>query len=82
MRPFVAGADPHFEGFARLNSVDPALGQHASMQERVARPIGEFNEAKPLFGAEPLDDPIDRWTGGGLEAGLDEPGSGAEWARL
>ena len=74
----MAGADPHFEGFARLNSSDPTLGQHAAMQERIARPIGEFNEAKPLFGAEPFDDPANRWPGRGLV----EPGSGAECTRL
>jgi len=65
-----------------LNSADAALGQHASMQKRIARPIGEFNEAKSLFGAEPFDDPADRWPRRGLEPGLGEPGSGAECTRL
>src|SRR5262249_41260282 len=37
--PLMAGADLHFEGFARLNSGDPALGQQASMQERIARSV-------------------------------------------
>jgi len=60
--PFVTGADPHFEGFARLNGSDPTLGQHASMKEGVAGPIREFNEAKPLLGAEPFDDPVHWWT--------------------
>ena len=45
---------------ARLHSGDPTLGQQASMQERIARPIGEFNETKSLFGAEPFDDPANR----------------------
>ena len=45
------------------------------MQERVARPIGEFDEAKSLFGVEPLDDPADRWPGRGLKPGLAEPGA-------
>ena len=74
----MTGADPHFEGFARLNSSDPALGQHASMQESIARPIREFNEAKPLFGVEPFDDPADRWPGRGLQGCSVEPGSGSE----
>jgi len=52
------------------------------MQERVARPIGEFNEAKPLFGAEPFNDPTDRWTGRGLHGCSVEPGSVAECTRL
>jgi len=52
------------------------------MKEGVAGPIREFNETKPLFRAEPLDNTIDGWAGRSLEAGLDEPGSGAECARL
>src|SRR5215469_12272431 len=82
MWPLVAGADPHFEGFSRLNSRDPTLGQHASMKEGVAGPIREFNEAKPFFGAEPFNDSTDRWTGRGLKPGLAEPGSGSESAGL
>ena len=78
MWPFVTGADPHFEGFARLNGSDPTLGQHASMKEGVAGPIGEFNEAKPLLGAEPFNDPTDRWPGRGLKPGLAESGSGSK----
>jgi transposase len=31
----VMRADTNFEGFAQLNSVNPALGQHTSMQESV-----------------------------------------------
>jgi hypothetical protein len=79
---FVAGADTHFEGFSRLNSRDPTLGQHAAMQERIARPIGEFDGAKSLFWVEPFDDPADRWPGRGLKPGLAEPGSGSESTRL
>ena len=60
--PLVAGTNTHLDLLARLHSGDPTLGQHASMKEGVARPIGEFNEAKPFFGAEPFDDPADRWT--------------------
>src|ERR1700746_2991491 len=82
MWPLVAGADPHFEGFARLNSDDPTLGQHAPMQERIARPIGEFNESKSLFGVEPFDNPTDRWTRRGFHGCSVEPGSGAEGAGL
>ena len=76
MRSLVAGADAHFEGFAGLDSGDPALGQHASMQERIARPIGEFNKAKSLFGVEPFDDPADRWPGRGLKPGAGSTGVG------
>ena len=78
MWPLVAGADPHFEGFAWLNGSDPILGQHASMKEGVAGPIREFNEAKPFFGTEPFDDPADRWTGRGFHGCSVEPGSGSE----
>jgi hypothetical protein len=34
------------------------------MEEGVARPIGEFDEAKPLLGIEPPDDATNRWTRG------------------
>jgi hypothetical protein len=74
----MTGTNTNFEGFARLNSGDPTLGQHAPMQERIARPIREFNEAKSLFGAEPFDDPTDRWTGGCLEGCSAKAGSGSE----
>jgi len=78
----VAGADPHFEGFARLNSVDPALSQNASMKEGVPGPIGEVNEAKAFLQVEPFDDATDRWTGGYLEGRSAKAGSGAECTRL
>ena len=82
MRPFVTGADPHLEGFAQLNCGDPVLGQHASMKERVARPIREFNEAKSFFGVEPFHDPANRWTRKGHNGCSVEPGSGAECTGL
>ena len=78
MRPFVSWTDAHFESFTRLHCVDPALSEDAPVKEGVARPIGEFNEPKPLLGIVPLDDATDRWTGGGLEPGLAEPGASAE----
>ena len=69
--PFVSWADAHFEGFTRLHCVDPALSEDAPMEEGVARPIGEFDEAKPLLGIEPLDDTTDWWrpwvVGNGVE---------------
>jgi hypothetical protein len=74
----VAGADTHFEGFSRLNSRDPTLGQHASMKEGVAGTVREFYEPEAFVGVEPLDDPVDGWTGRCLEPGLAEPGSGSE----
>src|SRR6266404_1651448 len=43
------------------------------MEERVAGPIGKFDESKPLLWVEPLEDSVDRRTGRCLE-----PGSGAE----
>ena len=63
MRPRVAGADPNFEGFARLHGVDAALRQHAPVEEGVAGPIREFDEPKAFLGGEPFDNPTDRGTG-------------------
>jgi hypothetical protein len=78
----VSWTDEHFEGFTQLHGVNPALSQHASMKEGIARPIGEFDEAKSFFGAEPLDDTLDGWTGRCLEPGLAKSRSGFERARL
>ena len=50
VRPLVAGANANFEGFSWLYATDPALGQDASVEQGVARPIGEFDAsstAKP-----------------------------------
>jgi hypothetical protein len=74
----VAGAYTNFEGFGRLNSADPVLNQHASVKERIARSIGEFDETKSLVGAEPFDNATDGWPRRGLEPELAEPESGAE----
>jgi len=74
VRPRVAGADPNFEGFARLHGVDAALRQHAPVEEGVAGPIREFDEPEAFVGVEPLDDPVDRGTGRVFER-LAEPGS-------
>ena len=63
MRPRVAGADPNFEGFARLHGVDAALRQHAPVEEGVAGPIREFDEPKAFLGGEPFDNPTDPGTG-------------------
>ena len=76
--PFVSRANADFEGFAWLHRSDVAPTQHAPMEESVARPIGEFYEAKPLFGFEPFDDCTDRRTGGCLKRCSVEPGSGSE----
>ena len=78
----MSGADPNFEGFARLHGVDAALRQHAPVEEGVAGPIGKSDESKPLFGVEPFDDPVYRRTGRCLEPRLAKPGSGAESTRL
>jgi hypothetical protein len=82
VRPFVAGADTNFEGVAGLNSADPALSQHTSVEEGIARSIRECDEAKSLLGVEPFDDPTNRWAGRGLDGCSVEPGSGAEGTRL
>jgi hypothetical protein len=78
----VSRTNADFEGFAWLHRIDVAPSQHAPMQESVARPIGQFDEAKPLFRFEPFDDGADRRTGGCLEVCLVEPGSGSESTRL
>jgi hypothetical protein len=52
------------------------------MEESLARPLGEFDEAKSLFRAEPFDGPMNRRAAWCLEPGLDESGSGAECTRL
>jgi hypothetical protein len=74
----VSRTDTDFEGFSGLHSVDPALSQQAPLEEGVARPIREFDEPEALVRAKPLDHPVDWWTGGRLEPGLAEPGSGAK----
>ena len=73
--------NPDFQGVPRLHGVDATLSQHAPVEEGVAGAIGEFNEAEAFLGTEPLHDSTDRWTRRGLEPGLAESGSGAEYAR-
>jgi hypothetical protein len=74
----VSGTDAHFEGFARLHGIDPALSQHASMKKSIAGLMREFNEPEAFVGVEPLDDPVDRGTGRCLEPGLAKAGPGTE----
>ena len=62
MWPFVSWNDAHFEGFARLHGIVSPLSEHTHMEEGVARPIEEFDEAKAFLRIEPLDDTADRWT--------------------
>src|SRR6266481_1012934 len=81
VRPRVAGADPNFEGVARLHGVDAALRQHAPVEEGVAGPIREFDEPKAFLGGEPFDNPTDRGTGRYFER-LAEPGSGSKGTEL
>ena len=78
MWPFVAWADAHFEGFARLHDIDSALSEDTPVEEGIAGFIGEFDEAKAFLGTEPFDDTADRWTGGCLKSSLAEPGTSAE----
>jgi len=78
----VSRTDAHFQGFTRLHGIDPALSEDAPMKEGVPGPIGEFDEAKALLGAEPLDDTVNRGTGRCLEGRSVEPGWGSESAGL
>jgi hypothetical protein len=82
MWSLVAGADAHFESVARLNSADPALSQHTSVEEGIARSIRECDEPEAFLGTEPLHDCADWSTARYLEPGLAEPGWGAERTRL
>jgi hypothetical protein len=52
------------------------------VEEGVAGPIGEFDEPETFVGVEPLDDSVDRGTGGCLDAGLAEPGASSEGTGL
>jgi hypothetical protein len=61
VRPLVTRANSNFESFARLDSADSALSEQGAMQESVAGPVREFDEAKSLLRAEPLHDTRDRW---------------------
>jgi hypothetical protein len=76
--PCVLARRADLEGFTRLYGVDPALSQHAPVEEGVARPIREFDEPEALVRIEPLDDALNRGTGRCLEPGLAEPALGAE----
>jgi len=78
MWPFVAWADAHFEGFARLHDIDSALSEDTPVEEGIAGFIGEFDEAEPFLGIEPLDDTTDRWTRGCPQGCAAEPGASAE----
>ena len=73
--------DADLEGFTRLHDVDAALSQHAPVEEGVAGPIREFDEPEAFVGVEPLDEPVDRGTGGVFER-LAEAGAGVEFARV
>ena len=59
VRAFMSWPDADFDGFTRLDGVDAALSQHAPMEEGVAGPIREFDEAEALFRTEPLHDAVD-----------------------
>ena len=52
------------------------------MEEGVAGPIREFDEPEAFVGAEPLDHPVDWWTGRCLEPRLAEPGAGSKGTGL
>jgi hypothetical protein len=48
------------------------------VEERVAGPIREFDEAEAFLGTEPFYNTTDRWTGGWFDLGLTKTGSGSE----
>ena len=78
----MTGADAHLEGFSWLYAADPALGQHASVKESIARPIGQLEETKSLFKAEPFNSSADWRSGRCLEPSLAEARSRSECAGL
>jgi hypothetical protein len=78
----VAGTNTNFENVAGLYHPEPILGQHGSMQESIAGPIEEFDEAEAFLGNEPPDRPLHWRAGWCLQPGLAEPGSGAENTRV
>jgi hypothetical protein len=57
----VSRTDSDFEGFSWLHNVDAALWQDAPVEEGVAAPTGEFDEAKSLLRTEPFYNTTDRW---------------------
>ena len=52
------------------------------MEEGIARPIREFDEAEPFIETKPFYNTTDRWTGGWFEPGLAGSGTGSESTRL
>ena len=64
VRTCVSRPDAHFEGVARLDGADAALSEDGPMEEAVTGPIRQFDEAKFLFGIEPLHDCSDGRVGG------------------
>ena len=74
---FVSGANPDFQGIARLYGVD-APRENSPMKETIARPIRKFDEPKSFFGAEPFHNCSNWRAGGYLEPGLGETGLGAK----
>ena len=78
----VTGADAHLEGFSWLYAADPALGQHASVKESITRPIGQLEETKSLFKAEPFNSSADWRSGRCLEPSLAEARSRSKCAGL
>ena len=67
LRAFLSGRHPHFERFARLHRIGAAALEDAGMEERVARAVGQFDEAEAPFGLEPFDDGAHRRAGRGIE---------------
>jgi hypothetical protein len=78
----VSRTDAHFEGFARLNEIDPALSEDTPMKEGVAGTIREFDEPKAFLGIEPLDDSTNWRARRCVQGGSVEAGTGAKGTRL
>src|SRR5207302_11029509 len=87
LRSSLSRRDADLEGLARVHRGDADAAQHGSVQERIARPVGQLDEAEAFFRFEPFDHGVDRRAGGFLEtrsAAAAEPRCRAEitWRRF
>src|SRR5207248_10464974 len=73
LRSALALRDADFQRLARLHRGDADPPQHRGVQERVAGAVRQLDKAEALFGLEPLDDRLNRRSGGFLETRSAEP---------